>query len=449
MGNSNLWIVIEFIYSSINVILVYLFMQVFLKTKSEIHTIWKIIAIVAVVTVKAFAGHISNENIIIFSSITISTTLVMGLVFFKVKILTVLLITGLSFLAGVSSELLTILMISGHQEIPLTEVVQFNVYRLQARTLSYLAYLVVIAIIRRFMGVRMQNISTKLMLVLCSLPLVSILVAQQFFIHMVSPTYVPTISEIIPLISIIIVNVFIFVLVENLIRQNEKNQELLLIKMQSDSQQQHIKQLLGTYEQIREISHDFKHQASLLYTLFEEKRLDELGNKLSNLSNQAQTSLIFNTGNIYLDAVLSSKKQETEQQGVKFTLKLDVQPNLSYLNIDMDICVLLSNALDNAIEACNRSSEEAKIIEMELKANTSVFMFRMRNTLGEIPELENDLFKTKKQESFSHGIGLRSMKRTCDKLEGDIEYTYNQKHFIIKVYIPFMGLEGNKFAVRH
>jgi len=236
------------------------------------------------------------------------------------------------------------------------------------------------------------------------------------------------------MISIIIVNIFIFILVETIIWQNEKSKELILIEAQSIAQQKHILQLIDNHEHIRQISHDFKQQVDVLYRLCNEKHYDELLYNLSKLSKHHNSLLIVKTGNLMLDTILSSKKEDAVKQGVEFELKLNVQPMLHY--ITMDICILLGNAIDNAIEACARSHSNKKSIEMELTADSSRFLFHMKNNIGELPQKEGEFLKTQKADTLRHGIGLQSIKQICKRLDGDMTYEYDNMKFAIWIYLP-------------
>jgi len=276
--------------------------------------------------------------------------------------------------------------------------------------------------------------NVKLILALSILPLVSILVYLQFISFVVATTHYLTITETIPMLSIVVVNIFIFVLVENIMRQNEKNKALLLIETQNDAQQKRIGQLMDYHEQVRHIFHNFKQQADVLYRLCKEKQYDELLDNLSKLSNHHNTLIIVKTGNLLLDTILSSKKAEATKQNIDFEFLLNVKPNLSYIN--MEICILLGNAIDNAIEACMRSTLDIKIIEMNLTATQSSFLFKMRNSIGETPQVEGEFLKTKKSDSLHHGIGMSSMSQTCRKLGGNLDYEYDDEQFRIWIHLP-------------
>ena len=430
------WITVEIAFAGINTALVYLLVQAFLKKQNKAHVAWKIAAIIAVIAAKFFAGYYHIENVFVISSISILSAFLIGIVCFQAKVIWIWISAAFSFLAGGMSELLAVFMIAGYQTAPIGNVMQLGIFRLQTRTLAGLFILLIIAIVSRLRIGDMKAMSAKLMLSLCVPPIVSILIVQQFATHIMIVAYIPTINEVIPMLSIITVNIFIFVLIEGIIRQNEKKRALLLIELQNAAQQKYINQLVDTHEQIRKMSHDFKHRVKVLYTLCKEQQYDKLLTVLSETKNSYAESLIVKTENTILDATLSSMIEEAVKQGIDFKPNLNVHPNLTYMS--MDICVLLGNAFDNAIEACIRSSDKRKFIELDLTATESKFMFRMRNTVGELPQHEGSFLKTKKSDALYHGIGLQSMKQTCNELNGDLTYEYDNECFMLWVYINIL-----------
>ena len=347
-----------------------------------------------------------------------------------------------AFISGAIAELLAGIVVTGFQPISLGEAMQFGIYRLLIRTLSFLILLVIVILTKQFRKSSMALMTSKPMLALCILPIVSILIVQQFTTHIIDTAYVITINEIIPMLSIIVVNIFIFILVENIMRQNEKTQDLILIKTQSDAQQKHIKQLIDNHQQIRQMSHDFKYQIDALHQLCDDGRCEDLRNSLAKLSNRHNISLTVRTGNIMLDTILSSKKDEADKHGIDFKFNLNIAPELSY--ISMDICILLGNAIDNSLEACMRSNSDKKFIEMDFTADSSRFLFHMRNSIGEVPKEEGAFLKTQKKDSLHHGIGLQSIKQISNKLGGDMTYEYDDEQFAIWIYLTVKQLSARK-----
>ncbi|MCL2223206.1 MAG: GHKL domain-containing protein [Oscillospiraceae bacterium] len=421
-----IWVSIELAFSAIYTILTFLFVLTFLKGRRNIHVAPKVFLLIIVCLIKYFVSTMFEENTIAFTSESLLSAFLIGIVFCKVRIHAALISAFFATLAGVVSELTTGFLVTRFQEVPLGEVMRFSIYRLQGRTMTALVMLVIIMLVKRFRKGSIKAMSANVMLALCIVPIISAVVAQQFAIHVIGSPYTPTINDVIPLVSIAILNIFIFIFVEYIMRHNEVSQKIIIAETQNEAHQSHINLLTHNQMQIRTMTHDFKQQVHELYTLCEENRLEELRSKLLDLSNRESDTLLVNTENIMLDSILTSKIELADKQSINFKRKFDVAPDLDYL--DSEICVLLGNALDNAIEACMRSTCE-RFIGMELTATPKQFLCHITNTIGTEPQSDGEYLKTSKKDGLYHGIGLQSMKRICEDLGGSLSFSYNDSRF--------------------
>jgi len=423
------------IFSFASTLLSYFCIKTFLNDKRKV-SLWKVILILLFITTIRFLSNNLPDTIInsvVSITLFIISTFLVAVICFRPKIRLAVMSTIFFWFCIASSEILAAVIVTGFHGISLYDLIQSDVYNYQFNILIGLVVLVVFMIIRRVRIKIFSAISTKMLVALFLLQVLFFIFTSYLVMHPFSPHGISTI-EVIATLGIIIVKICVFILIENIAKSSEKNRVLTIIEAQNTAQQRYIKQLLETQEQIKKMSHDFKHHVNMLYILCKEQRTDELLENLSKLGNTYDDSLIVETGNIMLDTMLSAKQEEARAQGIDFKLKLDIKADTSYLSLDL--CVLLSNGLDNAIEACQRAGNVAKIIEMETITTPTRFMCRMRNTLGAIPLVEEGLLKTKKQDSLRHGIGLQSMKQTCNKLGGDIDYEYDDEFFMVHISIP-------------
>ncbi|MCL2387403.1 MAG: ATP-binding protein, partial [Defluviitaleaceae bacterium] len=301
---------------------------------------------------------------------------------------------------------------------------------------SCLLILLFVFAVRQLKLGRMDFVTTRLGVIFCLLMMVTSFVMHQFIHTLVE--YEHGVFAIGSLIrnSVVVANVLVIVLIESLIRQNEKSRFLILQKFQSEMQQNHITQLADNLAERRLMSHDFRHSIEMIHSLFSVGKENELRAYLSALSSKKPTVLTLDTGNVMVDAVLTSKKAEAVSNNIDFTLKMDIPQGLP--NMSIEICTLLGNALDNAIEACERSLEKCKFIIIEIRATETQFLCRIINTIGEKPKPNGKFLATSKPDNSNHGIGLKSMKQTCDNLGGDLSFEYNDTQFELQIYIPII-----------
>ena len=414
----------------------YLFVQALTKEQRKI-ALWKVSLILFVMTViniflyltrhiMDYAASVAILMIYIVLSIT-----VMSVVCFEIRKRLAIFIAMFIMLIYIVVDSLAIFIFTNIHGVSFSDtIIQTDIHRTSLYVIQILLLVTTLAAVK-YLNVRLYiGTTSKLTIVLCLVQIIH-------FIMVISLLQLPgtdnmTIGWVVGF-GAVTVGICSFALTGIIIKRNEETRLLSMVKTQNSAQQKHIKQLMENHKQISKASHDFKHNINMLYALGKEQRIDELLESLSKLGSTYNNPPIVNTGNSMLDTMLSAKQEEAIKLGISFQLKLDVEAEAPYLS--MELCVLLSNGLDNAIEACTRAASK-RIIEMETISGPKMFMCRIRNTLGETPQAQGAFLKTKKPDSHQHGIGLRSMKQTCDELGGDMAFEYDDEFFMVHIAVP-------------
>jgi len=407
--------------------LAYLFVQSFLQDKRNIHILWKASTFVfmIVVVLLPVAAVIAGINWV-GSVVSVARVSIIGWVFFQRKPMIIVTVAVLYYFMWVTLELIAISLV--------VWLFPAIAYPIVFSLVACLLMLVFIFAVRWLKLGRMDFITTKLGVVFCLLMMVSSFVMLQFIHTIVELEHDFLAVGSLLGRSIVVANVLVIILIEILIRQNEKSRLLIVQKFQSEVQQNHITQLAHNLTEKRLMSHDFRYSIEMIHVLFSAGKERELGEYLLELSSQKPKTLSLDTGNVMLDAILTSKKADAVSKHIEFTLKMDIPQGLP--NMSVEICTLLGNALDNAIEACERSSEKYKFIKIEIRATATQFLCRIVNTIGTKPQPDGKFLATSKLDKINHGIGLRSMKQTCDNLGGNLSFEYNDTQFDLQIYIP-------------
>ncbi|MBU5671406.1 ATP-binding protein [Paenibacillus brevis] len=147
------------------------------------------------------------------------------------------------------------------------------------------------------------------------------------------------------------------------------------------------------------------------------------------------------TGNHVLDTLLASKNMYCIKHGITLTCVADG----SLLNgIDViDICTIFGNALDNAIEYEQRMEEaEKRLIHVSVFAQKGFTMIRFENYFEGELELNGDLPKTTKPDTFDHGYGLKSIRYAVEKYGGVVNVSQQDNWFELKVLIPLKQINN-------
>ena len=138
------------------------------------------------------------------------------------------------------------------------------------------------------------------------------------------------------------------------------------------------------------------------------------------------------TNNVIVNAILNSKYQETREKGIVFVVKVN---DLSDLRIkDEDIVLILSNLLNNAIEACEQC--EKPIIKMKFVKEEHQIVLSVANTFSVTPVIVGKRYiTTKTKEADRHGIGLENIKETVGKYDGSCVIKHDDDNFKVAILI--------------
>lgn len=202
--------------------------------------------------------------------------------------------------------------------------------------------------------------------------------------------------------------------------------------------QKEIKTLIASVSSLR---HDYINHIQILYGFLQIGEVDQARNYAESLSKDIQTieSLKCNLDHPGLAILLQTKKLTCQNQEIDIQITVDDNP---FDNIKtIDLINILSNIIDNAIEATMELPEEQRKITVSCKADELFYTFSIKNTGRKLPDI-NQIFKqgysTKKvEEGRVRGQGLFIVKETLNKYNGSITLdTTKEKETIAIVKIP-------------
>ncbi|MCM1057558.1 MAG: ATP-binding protein [Firmicutes bacterium] len=239
----------------------------------------------------------------------------------------------------------------------------------------------------------------------------------------------------------------------------EKNRNMIL-GQQLESMEEHLRETERVYAGVRAMKHDMKNQLAVVAELAERpdaRRPDarlRLQGYLAQL-NQTLSELDFpcRTGSAAVDTLVGIKYHEMRERipGISFRAEdLLVPPDLKVS--PMDLSLILGNALDNAMEACERitragSSPAGEAENLWICAGTGMrgncFLLEIANSFdGKLKHSAGQEFpETLKEEDSLHGIGLQSIKSAAMKYQGGVDWKAEEGVFTLTVMLrPEKGL---------
>ncbi|MDE6972650.1 MAG: GHKL domain-containing protein [Lachnospiraceae bacterium] len=229
--------------------------------------------------------------------------------------------------------------------------------------------------------------------------------------------------------------IFSVVVFSQKIKESHKQEkEGAVLKEQMESMKRYLSEVETLYQDIRRLKHDMGNHVVILENLFQKDLHQEAMGYLQKLEAEFhETAAELKTGNPITDVIVMEKAKEAARKGIAFYHDFHF-PEGNAIDV-FDISVILSNALNNAIEGA--ASCQDPYIKVSSYHKKNVYMIEFRNNFnGKLIFSEKDrLPVTSKEDQKEHGYGLSSIRKVTRKYFGDMEVEQNGKEFVLYVML--------------
>ncbi len=207
--------------------------------------------------------------------------------------------------------------------------------------------------------------------------------------------------------------------------------ESLLLRQHMEMQQESMSALEQNYRMQRKSTHEFEHHLQVLRDLLEQGETETAYNYLTQLKrNRSIHVMSVSSNHPVVDVILNQKHQTARQNEIKMQIQVS---DLSAVQIPSDaLVVVLTNLLDNAIEACRRIDGHREIF-CTILYDEGLYI-SIRNTSGPVSIVDGKI-PTSKQNSLSHGYGLLSVSYVLDELGAEYNLGYEDGWFYFSAEI--------------
>ncbi|MCP3795515.1 MULTISPECIES: sensor histidine kinase [unclassified Paenibacillus] len=235
------------------------------------------------------------------------------------------------------------------------------------------------------------------------------------------------------ILTIDIIIVFLYdKMIEKVRLVNEKHQLQKQIELRDNS----YVRTKHSFKRIKRIIHDTKKQLVYIRACIMEQQFEEaITNINTTLEDINSAYLRIATGNLVIDALVSHALNIANDKGMDF--KHDISINSEDIRLDRyDLCVVIGNILDNAIEAVDLVSEkEERSIHLQIWSDAHSLFIHVTNTCLKPTGITKKLHL---EDDFDfHGIGLVNIQRIVEKYEGFFQSSRSNHHFETMVMLPF------------
>lgn len=203
-------------------------------------------------------------------------------------------------------------------------------------------------------------------------------------------------------------------------RSIQSEQIINLLNTQAQEQETYVRETQTRYDQTRSFRHDIKNHFIVLKELLANNEVEKAHAYLCKL-DQTSTSLSYpiHTGHLFVDVLLGSKLKIAEENQIQIKCKMEIPPIC--IIEDIDWCILLSNAIDNAINANLVIASDKRYLYIHSRLKSNLFVLHIENSCE--ADTRYPVF----------GIGFTNIAAVIEKYKGAMEIETSDGVFKIDV----------------
>lgn len=300
--------------------------------------------------------------------------------------------------------------------------------------LSCVVMFAVIQIIRFIAGRRNYVLQYRYYLLFLSVPIISI-----YQVNVLSAYSEKNIHYFLSVFGYIVLNVLVVYVLDTVIARFQLLHENAQLEKQMDYQDANYEKTVHSFKKIKSIIHDTNQQFLYVAQCIEQGKTAEAAEHIRVTLNQIEQAYHrVNTGNLAVDALVTNALNIGQANGIR------VDTELHMLDRDIpieryDLCIVLGNMLDNAIEASKKVNvAEDRHIRIHIRSSETALFIRIRNHVDrEVSDL-----RSRKPSPDYHGFGLMNIRRICEKYGGHMTIETVSRTFDNMVVLPYLTEES-------
>ena len=226
----------------------------------------------------------------------------------------------------------------------------------------------------------------------------------------------------------------IFVLLEYLLQRIMKREEDKTIIYQNKLMKQQMDEIENIYMTMRGWRHDYHNHLQSLKGYLSLNKVDQMKNYLNELETDLDSiDTLYHSGNLQLDSILNAKLAIAEKGQIRIHCDASIPPQLHVS--DLDLCVILGNLLDNAIESCRKiKNPDERFIRVYIGILKKQLYISITNATSETVKQRTDHYFTTKRGD--HGHGLKRVDQVVKKYDGYLNRQNEPGVFATEIVLP-------------
>lgn len=372
-----------------------------------------------------------NENFLVLSCLSIE--IIFAVIFLKGNCFEKIFMSITSYMLVYCINFPILALISKISNLEISEfMVSQDISRIVCLFITKMLYFAAVQFILWMRKKEKHYFNLNEWIIIISVFLITLLIGLAMYIIMINDKisdYIYLASTL--LLSLLDVIIFIFMRNMNVSSQKEREKERLHIQLAQ--QKDEMRKLEQQYQEISVLRHDFRNSIDCMARMIQQNKQEDALHYAEQLRKRkiGKLQTHIECSSSVINAVVNSKFSDAQVNGIETSFKMVVQiPE----NLEFDISIILSNLLDNAIEACCKNEISSQII-LAVSKFGAYYQLLIKNTIENSVLKNNKQLKTFKLEKNKHGLGLKSIRDIVEKRQGMLDIYEENGEFCVSVLL--------------
>lgn len=391
----------------------------------------------AVILINLFLPYVTNSNIIPGAS-QILVTSVFGLIFMKGSLFFTLFVATLSNIGIIVINVSVMTAFSYFTQLDFNElIVNQTSTRILLLFITKFLYFLYTRLMLKLFEREKYPLSVNDWYIIISLLAISLLVILVVFGINLRKTFNPTMI-VISTGLVIIVNIAMYIIISLQARNNLAENRIRMYEEYKAAKETEITEITENNKKMREIKHELKNNGVRLQSLINQGKLAEAEEMIAAITNVklGEDTQFVKLKHSMLETIINNKLTICSRENIDIQMYdvSDIETDLYGIS-EQEMCTIVGNLLDNAIEACRKYTGQ-KNIRLVISYDKRGISINVRNTTSNTKlNYNGSALRTSKKDRENHGIGTQIINDIACKYNGNVKYDIIGNQFIANVVL--------------
>ena len=419
-----LWNIIEAVNVVLEFIIVYLFHTKLFKKKYETKSYY--LAAYSIGAVVLYVGGLLTSNSSILITVTFILLFLISFFLYEGTNSKKIFCSSMFIVFIITSEMLFISMMTALKLGTPADIIEQGANRIIGMLGTKIIYFWMIYIVCNLINKKTDSIPVKHWIMIILMPCLSAVILCVLFQSMTSAGSIGNIIYVISVSGLLYINIAVFDFFETY----QKKLRLSVLEQVIEIENTNYKLLEKSYSDMKALKHDIRNQIDVIKRLIEQDDKKSAETVLKNVCEKLNSAgAVCYTGEPIIDSILNIKLKTASEMGIKVVKCIKVT---EFCLDRIELCRALGNALDDAVEGCQRSESDEQHIFISIQQIEDKIAIEISNSSNEV-DLNN--LQTSKRNKSAHGIGMDSIRSSVEILNGFMDYDYKNGVFFLKMVL--------------